>query len=212
MTFTTKVGRVHKISSEANEIASRICKEIPQDQLYKRKGVQRPTWMNLQFYNTEQERMYLANVAEEHNSKTRKSNRLITHGTQDSGHLCQILIDGMLQHIKGIENYGDLGAYQKTTQAGGYWDNGWGIFIATPKTIAECLAQSQEKPFLEVPISELEAVVLPTQIVPAVQKEFPPYAQLFRGYAQFAEEIKQKPTDKGIAMKVIKLYRRMRNK
>ena len=109
---------------------------------------------------------------------------------QSSNHtLCQILLDGELRHIKGIENYGGLGAYGENILVGGYWDRGWGVFVATPKTTKESMKNSKKKKFLTIPLNNLKGILLPSPIVEAVGNEFPEHKRLLKGYGAFAQEL-----------------------
>lgn len=179
----THQGRVHLISREAEEISKRILGAVPMDKVvYGR--LRRPLWYKIEFQDTAEERAYLTQMANKYNQQNSPEDNLIAHGTQDCSTLCQILLDGELRHVIGIENYGNLSS-KESIQTGGYWDNGWGVFVATPKILQNCRAEQ----YLVVPIQELKGVLLPNPLIEAVKKEFPEHVNKLRSYRQFAKEI-----------------------
>ncbi len=181
----THQGRVHTISTEAEEISKRILGAVPKDKIvYGR--LRRPLWHKIEFQDTADERRYLTEVACRYNSQSVPCDNLIAHGTEDSSTLCQILLNRKLKHNVGIENYGNL-ASTESIQVGGYWDRGWGLFVATPKTI-----QNYEiERYLVVPTQKLKGILLPGPLVEVVQREFPDQASKLRSYLQFAQEIEE---------------------
>jgi hypothetical protein len=186
----THQGRVHKISGKVEEISKRIIKSIPKEKIVYGEGLRRPLWNKIEFQDTAKERNYLSEIATQYNTQVSSKNRLVAHGTEDCSTLCQILLDGKLKHIKGVENYGSLGAYGENIQVGGYWDRGWGLFVATPNIITESKANSENNEFLTVPLQELKSILLPSPIVEVVKREFPEQLNLLKSYREFANEIK----------------------
>ncbi|MFH1308094.1 MAG: hypothetical protein ABIH72_04535 [archaeon] len=187
-------GRVHIISTAAEEISKIILNRIPRDKLKVKKGLglRRPLWFKIEFQDTAEERAYLRGVAERYNSQNSPENHLIVHGTQDCSSLCQILLDGKLKHNKGIENYGSLAAkYDESVIAGGYWDHGWGIFVTTPKIIDTNYELSERNNYLVVPVKDLKGVLFPHHLVEVVRYEFPKHSSLLKSYGQFAQELEK---------------------
>ncbi|MCX8159265.1 MAG: hypothetical protein N3D20_03215 [Candidatus Pacearchaeota archaeon] len=183
----THQGRVHKISGKAEEISQRIVKAIPREELVQR-GIRRPICSKIEFQDTSEEKRYLTEVAERYNSQRLPDDNLIAHGTQGCSTLCQILLDGELRHIVGIENYGNLAMGQNNILIGGYWDYGWGVFVTTPRKLRQCRIEK----YLIVPIQDIEAVLLPNQVVELVKKEFPEHANKLKSYLQFGEKIERR--------------------
>jgi len=181
----THQGRVHCISTEAEEISKRILGAIPKDKVVYG-CLRRPLWFKIEFQGTADERAYLIEAAKRYNSQNPPNNNLIAHGTEDCSTLCQILLDGELRHSVGIENYGNLSS-SKNIQVGGYWDRGWGLFIATPKTLQDC----EINKYLIVPIKKLRGILLPNPLVGLVRREFPEEANKIKSYRQFAHEIER---------------------
>ncbi len=193
----THQGRVHRITSHAQEISARIQAGIPKDKIFYGPGLRRPIWEQARFQDTDEERRFLKKAAKEYKLRVRLQDELLAHGSQGCSDLCQILIDGKLKHIQGIESYGLLDAYGESIQAAGYWDHGWGVFVATSRTIQACVEQSRGKDFLEVPLQELRGIILPTPLVELVRNEFPGYGNLIKGYRQFGEELEKANSSKG---------------
>lgn len=158
---------------------------VPKDKVVYGRGLRRPLWYKIEFQDTANEREYLTEAAKKYNSQNSSDNNLIAHGTEDCSTLCQILLDGELKHNIGIENYGNLAVSTGDIQVGGYWDRGWGVFIATPKLLQNCKLEK----YLVVPVSDLKGILLPNPIVEAVKKEFPKYQGILKSYFQFAQEI-----------------------
>jgi len=178
-------GRVHRISGEAEEMSSRILADLPRDGLV-RGRLQRPLWSKVEYYDTKEERDYLASVAARYNT-THEENQLLAHGTQDASHLCQILLDGELHHNVGIENYGNLAARGESVQMGGYWDRGWGLFVADSETILD--AETNPDNYLVVPLHILEGIALPRQVAETVITHSPEHEHLIKSYRKLAAEI-----------------------
>lgn len=187
----THQGRIHKITGQAEEASERLLGAIPREEIVYGTGSRRPLWYGIEFRDTAEERRYLKCAAQRYNALSSPGDHLIAHGMQGSSSLCQILLDGELRHIKGIENYGDLGSYGESTQVGGYWDMGWGVFVATPKTIQDNLISSEGNDFLVVPLSDLRGILLPSPLIDVVGREFPQHGTLLKGYRQFAQELER---------------------
>ena len=185
----THQGRVHRICGKAEKISKRIVEAIPIDKLVLNKGLRRPLWNKVEFQDTANERKYLSEIAIQYNAQVSSENILIAHGTEDCSTLCQIILDEELKHIKGIENYGSLDSYGESIQLRGYWDKGWGIFVATPKIIEESKVNSKDNEFLVVPLRELKSILLPNQLVEVVKKEFPEHETLIKSYHRYASEL-----------------------
>lgn len=182
------IVRIHKITHQAEDAGKRILNSIPKQEPQVGMGLRRPLWHKAKYSDTEVEKNYLESVANDYNAMVSHDKNLIAHGTQDCSSLCQILMDGELKHVVGIENYGNLGCGpMKSVQAGGYWDNGWGVFVTTPAVLKTCDIDE----FLIVPLEKLNAILLPRQTVDAVRSEFPEHTNLLRSYKQFADEIKR---------------------
>ena len=75
---------------------------------------------------------------------------------------------------------------------GGYFDRGWGIFVATPRILEECNANSKTEEHLIVPLTKLKAIVLPTPLVESIRKEFPEHKYLLKGYRELGIELGRK--------------------
>jgi len=183
----THAGRVHRISGKAEEISGRILGAIPKDKLVYGRGLRRPLWSKIEFQDTAEERRYLREAAKKYNAQNSPDEMLIAHGTQDAATLCQILLDGELRHVIGIENYGNL-AYEESIQTGGYWDRGWGLFIATPRIVQHCKTDQ----YRVVPIQELKGVLLPNPLVEIVRTAFPEQENKIMSYQTFAQEIERR--------------------
>ncbi|GEM_PF-4313065 len=184
----THQGRVHSISRKAEEISELILGSIPKEKVLHGR-LRRPLWYQIAFQDTTDEKAYLTSVANRYNAQRSSDENLVAHGTQDCSTLCQILLDGALKHVKGIENYGNLGAGGGHIQLGDYWDHGWGVFVATPKTIQTQITASQHQPYLVIPLQSIRAVLLPGQLVPIVQSAFPQHTTLLKSYRQFGQEL-----------------------
>lgn len=185
----THQGRIHIISSAAEETSKKILTRIQKKSPKTQKGLRRPLWTQIEFLGTAEELQLLANAAMDYKARVPTENTLIAHGTSDCSTLCQILLDGELRHIKGIENYGDLSTHDGNTLVGGYWNHGWGIFVTTPGTIQKCDERCTDKKFLIVRLKSLRTILLPTPLVEILKEEFPDHAHLIKGYQQFAREL-----------------------
>ena len=195
-------GRLHSINFEAKEIAKRLVEKIPNERLLKPQSsndprkvirtIQYPLWIKIQFDNTQKEREYLVRVSGEYKKTVLRSETLLAHGTNNAYDFAQILIDGRLKHGKSYENYGDLSFCEGNVLAGGYWDNGWGVFVTNYKTIKKCMKESKGERFLEVPLEELEAILLPEPIVKEVREEFPKRKEIIKGHIEFAQELEER--------------------
>jgi len=126
----------------------------------------------------------LKEIAKRYNSQNPRDDNLIAHGTEDASTLFQILFDKELKHVIGIENYGNL-ASEETIQVDGYWDRGWGLFVATPRILQNCRIDQ----YLIIPIQELIGILLPNPLVEIVKREFPEQANKLKSYRKFAQEI-----------------------
>jgi len=181
-------GRVHVIGTEAEEKSGNILAHVPRElTIYNRS--RRPIWYVIEFEDTQKERDQLTLAAIDYNSTVNPIDNLVAHGTHDSSHLCQILIDSELRHVKSIENYGGLDSAANRVQGGGYWDKGWGLFVTTPRVIQANLEKSQRVENLVIPLNELRAILFPSPIVEILRMEFPDYSNLIKGYLEFTLEL-----------------------
>jgi hypothetical protein len=142
----------------------------------------------------EKEKGFLNDIAKLFLEK-RPKEILVAHGTQSPFSLCQILLDG---RVKCFENKcGPLGSYDRNTNKTGYYDNGWGVFVAKRETLESAEVEivrtaEKETKIYKIPLKDLEAILLPTLAVDIVRTEFPEHAQMLKSYLEFANELNQR--------------------
>lgn len=132
--------------------------------------------------------------AEKYN-KLHPEDPLIAHGIKYSGPstLCQIMLDRTLYHNIITECYGDLAARrEESVTVGGYYDCGWGIFVAKRSYINNATKRQHSQTFSQkvVLVDGLEGIVVPTQIAPLLREEFLRYSDKIYGYQGFAAKIR----------------------
>ncbi len=167
-------GRVHKISTEAENLAKRVGKIS---------------------YPDDQEQKYLTDIMGTYVELVSIGEHLLAHGIPDESHLCQVLLDGVLKHINTLENYGDLSAAEDCVAYGGFYNFGSGIVIAKGDTIWQLRAQQDSERFFQVPLEDIEAILLSKASVEKVRGAFPKYRNLLKGYGEFAFEVGLKQWD-----------------
>lgn len=182
-------------SNEAKLIARRIIEKIPKDELRYHEPafpggkpyLFRPLSAHIEFTTTAPEREVMRIEAERYNI-LHTENPLIVHGTKGGPYvLCQILLDGTLYHNTITQCYGNLAAKKEQSVAGGgYYDEGWGIFVAKSSSIMNAPVRNRRIVSLE----GLEGIVVPTQIAPLLREEFPRYGGKIFGYQGFAAKIR----------------------
>ncbi len=185
-------------SDEAKSIARRILGEIPMEMLKYHEPAYpggkpylfRPLCSQVEFVTTAAEREIMRIEAERYN-KLHQENELIAHGGVDVTALCQILLDKTLYHNTYTECYGNLAVGKgQSVQVGGYYDTGWGIFVATQSYIRNMPIKNVVFPRRVVSLEGLEGIVVPTQIAPILREEFPRYSCKIYGYQGFAARIR----------------------
>ena len=152
-------------------------------------GIRRPLWSVLSFSDTKECQRILQETYARIVSMVDPDRRLIAHGTTDCVQFVHIMEDGKLRHFTHHENYGGLSAGHDI-QLGGHWDDGWGLFVAEQKCVAQHRVAAGEEKLWEMPLEDLRAIVLPSQVIAILRSEFVQYHHLLKGYKEFAEELK----------------------
>lgn len=114
---------------------------------------------------------------------------LIAHGTGSAGQFCQILLDGVTRHAAQHESYGSLIAGNSSIQTGGYWDNGWGVFVLSRRAF---MNSGQHKDgLITIPLEAFRAIVIPEGIVFTARLIFPKWEHKLRSHKELAHELTQ---------------------
>ena len=189
-----KADRIYSIIMQGNEddfLKMQLCYSLKLPDINRERGILNEV---AKTYNE-----VINEVARESNktaSKEKKTppNLLVAHGTQSVFSLCQILVDSKFKHLKDKLCYGALGSYSDNLLDTGYYDNGWGVFVAKSETAESAKLEGK---YIAIPLEDLEGVLLPTPIVDVVRNEFPrnefpEHAQILKGYLEFTDELKQR--------------------
>lgn len=148
---------------------------------------------SVSFQNTQKEREALGHVAREYDSRMPSPWRLSAHGTRNLLFLSSILFDRELlmrplqecltrfwgNGAPGLGgNHYDFGAGVLTIRWGALWD------------LREAAAANPRGDKLpSFPLPSFDAVVLPSELVPILRKEFPSCRNLIMGYSEYSETL-----------------------